>query len=219
VDKLQPDRASIMSDLGERISVKKFKLTPAVDSAQEFMEIATDFSNPLDLVREAISNSFDAKATEISIAFSTIRDAGESILLTEIQDDGAGMDLAGLQAFFDLGNSLSRGDPTKIGEKGHGTKVYFNSAEITVSTTQDGVTYHALMDRPFRTLHRREVPVVQVEKEDTPGERSKTIIRIKGYNNNRRDRFQQHLLKDYAMPLSNISKNHLTQHQNFFSRV
>ena len=68
----------------------EFKITPSVDAAQEFIEIATDFSNPLDLVREAISNSFDAKARTIRIAFTTIRDAGERVLFTEIEDDGTG---------------------------------------------------------------------------------------------------------------------------------
>ena len=36
-------------------------LTPQVDQTREFLEIANDFANPLDLVREAISNSYDAK--------------------------------------------------------------------------------------------------------------------------------------------------------------
>ena len=49
--------------------MSEYILTPKVDSTQEFIEIAFDFSNPLDLVREAISNSFDAKATEMTIAF------------------------------------------------------------------------------------------------------------------------------------------------------
>jgi Histidine kinase-, DNA gyrase B-, and HSP90-like ATPase len=179
--------------------MEKLTLTPTVDSAQEFIEIATDFSNPLDLVREAISNSFDAQATEIHISFSTARDAGESILITDIEDNGTGMDLAGLQAFFDLGNSLRRGDPSKIGDKGHGTKVYFNSSEIEVTTTREDTTYRAVMDRPFRTLHRREIPIVEVTKQNTSGKLPGSHIRIKGYNNNRRDRFQQHLLKDYVM--------------------
>lgn len=39
-----------------------FTITPEVNSSQEFIEIAQDFSNPLDLVREGISNGFDAHA-------------------------------------------------------------------------------------------------------------------------------------------------------------
>ena len=51
-----------------------FVLTPTVDQTQEFIEIANDFANPLDLVREAISNSFDAHATDIRLAFETQTD-------------------------------------------------------------------------------------------------------------------------------------------------
>jgi hypothetical protein len=181
------------------MSQDEFTITPSVDEAQEFIEIATDFSNPLDLVREAISNSFDAKASEIRIAFSTIREAGEILLFTEIEDNGTGMDEEGLKSFFDLGNSLGRGDHEKIGDKGHGTKVYFNSSEIKVKTTRDGRLFVATMVQPFRSLHQRKIPVVTVTGHATPGTPDGTLIQIKGYNNNRRDRFQQDILKDYVM--------------------
>jgi hypothetical protein len=95
-------------------------LTPKVDAAREFLEIATDFSNPLDLVRESISNSIDAGASEIHISFNTEMDAGDRILICDIEDNGSGMNQQGLQSFFDLGNSTRRSDPNAIGEKGHG---------------------------------------------------------------------------------------------------
>ncbi len=104
-----------------------FTITPSVDKTQEFIEIANDFSNPLDLVREAISNSFDANASEIEIIFDVVNQCGRDILRVQLIDNGQGMDKQGLQSFFDLGNSLRRGNPQKIGEKGHGTKVFFNS--------------------------------------------------------------------------------------------
>src|SRR5689334_23128164 len=102
--------------------MKSFTITPKVDQTQEFIEIANDFSNPLDLVREGLSNAFDAGAKNIEISFNVISESGESILEIIIKDDGSGMNEIGLQSFFDLGNSLSRGDDEKIGEKGHGTK-------------------------------------------------------------------------------------------------
>lgn len=84
-------------------------LTPTVDQAQEFIEIANDFANPLDLVREAISNAFDAHATEIRLAFETEVVSGETTFVIRITDNGDGMTREGLQSFFDLGNStLSR---------------------------------------------------------------------------------------------------------------
>lgn len=125
---------------------KVFEITPEVNSAQEFIEIAQDFSNPLDLVREAISNAFDAKAKNILMDFSVISEYGEKLLKIEITDDGHGMDAEGLKSFFDLGNSSRRLDQEAIGEKGHGTKVFFNSKKIEVVTVKNEIRYRAEMD-------------------------------------------------------------------------
>lgn len=177
-----------------------FQIRPKVDETQEFIEIANDFSNPLDLVREAISNAYDADASEIHIKFDVIPEYGESILKITIEDNGTGMDMNGLQSFFDLGNSLRRGKPNFIGEKGHGTKVYFNSKKIEVITVNGGKKYHAIMDEPFRKLHNREIPCVYVTSEDSGiTEKDGTKVIILGYNNNRRDKFTHEILKDHIM--------------------
>lgn len=174
-------------------------LTPTVDAAREFLEIATDFSNPLDLIREAISNSIDADASDIHISFNTEMDAGERILICEIEDNGEGMDLLGMQAFFDLGNSTRRSDQNAIGEKGHGTKIYVNSSSISVATAHEGVTIDATMDQPFRNLSAGNIPTVRIVSSETPQAKNGTRITIRGYNNNRRELFTQSLLRDYVM--------------------
>lgn len=175
-----------------------FTIRPTVDQTQEFIEIANDFSNPLDLVREAISNAFDAQATSVSIDFDVVKKYGEGVLQITISDNGTGMDRAGLQAFFDLGNSLRRGNPDTIGEKGHGTKVYFNSSEIDVETSKDGVTFRAVMKEPYKKLFEREVPTVEVDEQAAP-EKAGTTIRIFGYNHNRRELFKHDILKDHVL--------------------
>lgn len=179
-----------------------YTLEPKVDETQEFIEIANDFSNPLDLVREAISNAFDANAKNIEINFNVIKEFGESVLEIFIRDDGDGMDENGLQSFFDLGNSLSRNVEDKIGEKGHGTKVYFNSSRIEVTTIKKMGTKKlvAVMEEPIKKLHNREKPkaivdVFERQDEETNG----TSIRIKGYNLNRREKFTHEHLKDYIL--------------------
>lgn len=179
--------------------MEDFTIRPKVDESQEFIEIALDFSNPLDLVREGISNAFDAKATEISFSFSVIQQYGEKILKIEIEDNGCGMDKEGLESFFDLGNSLHRYDDTAIGEKGHGTKVYFNSACIDVVTIKNGIRYHAVMNNPSKELYERRVPEVSVQTEPTDGQKTGTIVTVLGYNNNRRDKFTHEQLKDYII--------------------
>ncbi len=101
-------------------------------------------------------------------------------------------------SFFDLGNSLRRGDSNFIGEKGHGTKVYFNSKNIEVITTRNGITLHANMNDPFGRLHENEIPAVIVDESVTDSPHGTRII-IKGYHNNRRDRFFHDILKDYVL--------------------
>src|SRR5471030_2602792 len=132
--------------------MSEFILTPSVDQTQEFIEIANDFANPLDLVREAISNAFDAHATEIRLGFETDVVSGETTFVIRLTDNGDGMARSDLQAFFDLGNSTRRGDRATIGEKGHGTKVYFNAKKLTVDTQRDGVRLFAVLDAPFSQL-------------------------------------------------------------------
>jgi len=170
-----------------------------VDAAREFLEIATDFSNPLDLIREAISNSMDSGASEIHISFNTEIDAGERILICEIADNGSGMNIHQMQSFFDLGNSTRRNDPNAIGEKGHGTKIYVNSSLIRVVTSQEGITLTATMDQPFRNLSVGKIPTIELESSETPQAKNGTKIKIRGYNNNRRELFTQLRLRDYVM--------------------
>lgn len=180
--------------------MERYRITPKVDETQEFIEIANDFSNPLDIVREAISNSFDAGATRIGINFDMIKEYGNSILEITITDNGFGMDEEGLQSFFDLGNSLSRGDDKKIGEKGHGTKVYFNSSNIKVSTVKGDLVRVAEMRNPIQNLYDRKIPEVTVDvRSKTIDDSNGTEIRIKGYNSNRRERFTHEELKDYIL--------------------
>jgi hypothetical protein len=177
----------------------EFTLQPTVDQTQEFIEIANDFANPLDLVREAISNAFDARATEIRLAFETENQLGETVFVIRLNDNGSGMGRDELQSFFDLGNSTRRGDKTAIGEKGHGTKVYFNCKRLLVDTQRNGQRLFATLDSPFVKLHSRQIPTVTVLQEETAVTAKGTTITIYGYNNNRRERFTHDRLRDHIL--------------------
>lgn len=177
-----------------------YDIEPKVIVAEEFREIACDFSNPLDLVREAISNSFDARATEIKISFDAIEVEGvPNVLQITIEDNGEGMDTIGLQAFFDLGNSTRRNSSGTIGEKGHGTKVYFKSQYLEVLTWRNGQELHAIMDKPFATLYQHQTPIAKVESVNNSQHNPGTKIIIRGYNNNELRPFNHERLKDHIM--------------------
>jgi hypothetical protein len=175
-------------------------LTPKVNESQEFIEIANDFSNPLDVVREAISNAYDANAKEIKIIFEMIDDSGEKSLKVTLCDDGDGMDINGLQSFFDLGNSSRIGIDGTIGEKGHGTKIYLNSKRVIVKSIKAGKFLQAIIEEPFRKLHNKQIPQVSINDDESLNTISKgTQIEIFGYNNNRCDKFSHEILKDYII--------------------
>ena len=182
------------------------ELTPKVDETQEFIEIAFDFANPLDLIREAISNAFDAGANHIKLGFDVIKDCGDDVFRIVIEDNGSGMDREGLQSFFDLGNSTRRQvkqdnvDNNFIGEKGHGTKIYFNCDSLIVETLKNGILYKATMEKPKRLLYNRTIPIVKLEKQvsdDKAGHFTK--ITILGYNSNKRELFTHERLRDYII--------------------
>ena len=104
------------------------------------------------------------------------------------------MDATELQSFFDLGNSNKRNDPASIGEKGHGTKVFFNCTQISVVTIKNGTLLTAEMSQPFATLHDGKLPTAEVKEAKTPD----TLIVIKGFNNNQGELFTHDRLRDYV---------------------
>lgn len=180
------------------------KFTPQVDAAYEFFEIASDFREPQDAIREAISNAFDAKARSISIEARKESYKGEEELVLEIGDDGEGMVLESedvsvpsVKAFFSLGLSTRRKDSNAIGKKGHGTKTYFNSRRIELWTYRDRKGIYALMDEPKGHLSEGKVPPYDVD--DEKGEDKGTRIIIRGYNNNRTHGFGHDELRDFIL--------------------
>jgi len=147
---------------------------PKVNEVNEFLEIASDFEDPLEVIRESLSNSFDAGAEEVNIEIRDRQDGSEII----IEDDGHGMGRHDLGTFFDLGNSNKT---DSIGYKGHGTKIFYKSDKIVVNTAKDGTTLRAVMDRPWEKLNNRILPEYEVIETESKRDRSGTYIRISGF--------------------------------------
>jgi len=180
--------------------VDTYMILPKVDQAQEFLEIARDFTNPLEAVREAISNSIDAKASQIQVKFLVEDLQGEGVLRVILEDDGIGMTEERLQAFFDLGNSSSRGNPQLIGAKGHGTKVFYGCDRLTVETVgSDGIPRRAVMENPLASLYEQRIPPVQVEPNARLDFQRGTRVILHGFNKNRRNAFTHEQVRDYIL--------------------
>lgn len=179
------------------------QFTPTVSPADEFLEISNDFTDPKEIVREAVSNAFDAGASVIKISSLVDKSSGADELTITIDDDGEGMTENALENFFGLGQSTRRvkdvhGNKVSgaIGEKGHGTKIYFNSRRIEVTTQHDGKRISAYMDEPKKTLRRGEVPIVIYEVSDTDAANGTKVV-VYGYNDNNQIGFDHNTLKDY----------------------
>lgn len=179
---------------------------PKVDAAAEFFEIVMDFRDPRDAIREAISNAFDAQAQHIWITAEVLAYKGQDELVLSLEDDGVGMEseappgegTPNLRAFFDLGNSSGRGRDSFIGEKGHGTKTYFNSREIEVYSWRGGRELYALMDEPRANLAQRRLPAYDWEiRPAHEMNKTGTKILVRGYNQNRTKGFGHDELRDF----------------------
>jgi nitrogen fixation/metabolism regulation signal transduction histidine kinase len=174
---------------------------PEVNPHAEFLEICNDFTEPREIVREAISNGFDAGASKIEIAAYIDKTPGRDELVLQFKDNGQGMDTTGLKSFFSLAmttrmikDALGFKTSGAIGEKGHGTKIYFNSRRIEVQTVKDGVLVEAVMEEPRARLQQGTMPVVEFSTRtvDLP---NGTTISVRGYNDNAQGGFGHNALK------------------------
>lgn len=155
---------------------------PKVNEVNEFLEIASDFEDPLEVIRESLSNSYDANSGEILIEINQ-RPTGSEII---IEDDGDGMTSDELESFFDLGNSTKRGkENDSIGYKGHGTKIFYKSDRIEVSSANEGTNLRAIMENPWEKLNNGILPEYEVTERETSSANTGTRIKITGFKSGR----------------------------------
>lgn len=169
---------------------------PQVKDISLFKEIAQNIINPLEILREGISNAHDAQAKIISIiVYRNI--CGNFVI--EIQDDGKGMSLKDIHRFFNLGDSSK--SVVGIGEKGLGTKTYFKSEKINLITqTKDNEAYRATMNKPWEYLCNNYLPEYTVENIEIQPGKVGTSVFIEGYLiDNPEKYFNFQTIKDYIL--------------------
>lgn len=175
-------------------------IEPKVNLEGEFLEIANDFGDPLEILREAISNSVDAGATWARIEVKVEEIEGGDALVILIEDNGRGMDLEALeQRFWGLGFSEHKKDPTTIGEKGHGTKIYLRSERVSVHTQTERQAFESECERPLRALTQGKVHRPRIKEIPKYQEHTGTTITVTGYNKNERSKFTQEIVRDYIL--------------------
>ena len=193
-----PSNSNISSGGGVQSDWSSLK--PTVNAEAEFFEIVNDFGNPLEALREAISNAMDWGATHVSISFDVAEIDGAKRLVITIVDDGAGMSRAVLERdFWGLGYSLSRGRSDTVGEKGHGTKIFFRSEQVAVRTQDSESAHESICDRPLAALSQHRLHEPRIREIQRFKEGTGTEIKLIGYNDNERSRFKQEIVRDYLL--------------------
>lgn len=173
------------------------KIEPKVNEAAEFLEIAGDFGDPMELFREALHNAFDWHATEFYISINVEDIAGNEKLVIELKDNGDGMTKERIvNNFWNLGNSASKNDKSKIGEKGHGTKIYLRSDKIIMRTSDGKKSYESICESAFKNLNSSKMHGPLVREAEEIYEKG-TYIRLEGYNQNDMGQYTQDIIKDY----------------------
>ncbi len=173
------------------------QIRPKVNETSEFLEIASDFGDPMEVFREALHNAYDWGATEFKILITLDESCGQEKLIIELIDNGSGMDKDTIiNHFWNLGDSKSRGNRDSIGEKGHGTKIYLRSDKVVIHTNDGNNSYESICEGAFKELNSGRVHCPVVRESDEPYPKG-TSIRIEGYNNNQRGKLQQRIIKDY----------------------
>ncbi|WP_160670542.1 ATP-binding protein [Clostridium sp. C8-1-8] len=172
------------------------KCIPLVKDASMYKEIAKNIVNPLEVPREAISNSIDAEAKNINIELYR---NNEGLFCIDFIDDGVGMGRNEIERFFNLGDSCK--DTRNIGEKGLGTKIFFRSKRITVIAQKENVERTiAVMDDPWENLSNGKVPVYTIENTAPIVGNDGTTVKIEGYLiDNPEKYFNFYTLKDYIL--------------------
>jgi len=134
------------------------RIEAEVDIGYEFYQIIKDFDNPIQIFREAFQNSVDEFATEVHCKVSIEQRLGREDLFIDIWDNGSGLIVENISAFFGLAKSTKiNADKTpigKLGYKGHGTKIYFNSEQIEIFSKPDreGEGWARVLDDPIKQI-------------------------------------------------------------------
>jgi hypothetical protein len=121
-----------------------------VDHRNLVRELANNKVDALELLREALSNARDHKASNVWVR--TIRGAPPTLDVDVfIANDGEGMSDTQLEAFWGVSSSVKPPSSLPIGYKGHGTKLYFASRRLSVASRRE--------DEPEWNLTTLEAPL------------------------------------------------------------
>lgn len=160
------------------------KIEPKVDQIWEMREIAEDFTDPLEVFREAISNAYDANASDIKIDIYKAKQGNfdHHPLVIKISDNGTGMTKEQIEHFWSLGCSEKRNSSDDfIGCKGHGTMIFLKAKYIQIQTTNSKNAYKSFCIEPMKSLNNNKFYEPEIEEIEISKDGTGTEIILEGY--------------------------------------
>lgn len=128
-----------------------------VNTGYELYQIITDFGNPLEIFREAFQNAYDEGATKVFCRVYESQKLSGSKLIIDVWNNGDGIEKERVGCFFDLANS-SKIDETKmpvkgkLGYKGHGSKIFFNSEKVNICSKYKDNYWAVELKNPIKQI-------------------------------------------------------------------
>lgn len=134
-----------------------------VDTGYEIFQIIKDFDNPIEIFREAFQNSIDEDASEVYCSLLVEQQLGTENLIIDVWDNGTGLREDNIPCFFGLAKSTKvnsgRMPIGKLGYKGHGTKIYFNSERIDIFSKpdKDKPGWGVVLEDPIKQIREHNI--------------------------------------------------------------
>ncbi|HBF37022.1 MAG TPA: hypothetical protein DDW50_06845 [Firmicutes bacterium] len=130
-----------------------------INKGYELYQIITDFGDPLEIFREAFQNAIDENATEVYCNVYELKKMSGSELIIDIWNNGNGLPKQKVACFFDLANSSKVDDNLiplkgKLGYKGHGSKIFFNSRKVLITSKTREEYWTVELNEPLKQIEQ-----------------------------------------------------------------
>lgn len=129
----------------------------SINKAYELYQIITDFTDPLEIFREAFQNAIDENADKVFCYVYEINKLSRSQLVVDIWNNGEGLKREDINCFFDLANSSKINESRvpikgKLGYKGHGSKIFFNSEIVQICSKSKDDYWASELKNPIEQI-------------------------------------------------------------------
>lgn len=128
-----------------------------VNKGYELYQIITDFGEPLEIFREAFQNAYDEGATVVFCRVYEKQKLSGTELIIDIWNNGEGLEKERVKCFFDLANSSKIDENRmpvkgKLGYKGHGSKIFFNSKKVHICSKYKDNYWAVELNNPINQI-------------------------------------------------------------------